>query len=154
MPAIDLYRDEQITVAQQAIYQISHMFMVPVEEGWAPRDGDVRSEIRFVNRWNGVFLLECSRALAAAFSSLMLSLEIDDVSDDDRKDVVGELLNTIAGNLKCLLPGETELSIPVTSIVSGEADRGCVSGDEFVERSEVILDGGSGMLRLSLIHCV
>jgi len=154
MSAIDVYRDEQITVAQQAIYQISDMFMVPVEEGWAAKAGDVRSEIHIVHRWKGVFLLECSRALAATFSSLMLSLEIEEVSDEDMKDVVGELLNTIAGNLKCLLPGETELSIPVTSILSEKTDCGCVSANGCTEQSEVILDGDSGMLRLSLIHCV
>ena len=100
MSAIDVYRDEQITVAQQTIYQVSDTFMLPVEERWTSRTGNIRSEIHFVHRWTGVFRLECTRPLAMSLTSLMLSLDAGELSDEDIADVMGEILNTIAGNLK------------------------------------------------------
>ena len=50
-------------VAQQAIYQISDSFLLPVESGWSSERGNIRSEIHFANRWKGVFRLECTRYL-------------------------------------------------------------------------------------------
>jgi Chemotaxis phosphatase CheX len=153
MSAIDVYRDEQITVAQQTIYQVSDTFMLPVEERWSSRTGNIRSEIHFVHRWTGVFRLECTRPLAMSLTSLMLSLDAGELSEEDIADVMGEILNTIAGNLKCLLPGETDLSVPVTSIVSGPEDCGCDRTVGCTEQSDIVLEGDLGMLRLSLMHC-
>jgi hypothetical protein len=153
MSAIDVYKDEQITVAQQTIYQISDTFMLPVEERWVSEAGNIRSEIHFVNRWAGVFLLECTRPLATSLTSLMLSADLDELSEADVNDVIGEVLNTIAGNLKCLLPGETELSIPITAAISGKDDCGCERVSGCREQSEIVLDCELGRLRLSLMHC-
>jgi hypothetical protein len=85
---------------------------------------------------------------------MMLSLEADEVSESDMTDVVGEILNTIAGNLKCLMPGDTELSVPSTWIVTGKMPCSCGAPAGCKEQSEVLLEGDLGMLRLSLMHCV
>lgn len=154
MSAINAYRDEQITVAQQTIYQFSDSLMVPVEERWESQTGNLRSEIHFVNRWKGIFLMECTRPFALSLSSFMLALDEEDLSEDDIADVIGEILNTIAGNLKCLLPSDTEMSVPATIIVSGPGDCDCAHTAGCIEQSEVSLECELGALKLSLLHCV
>jgi Chemotaxis phosphatase CheX len=153
MSAINVYRDEQITVAQQTIYQISDSLMLPVEEKWQSQPGNVRSEIHFVNKWKGIYLMECTRPFAVSLASLMLSLDPAELSEDDISDVTGEILNTIAGNLKCLLPSDTELSIPDTSTLFTPDDFGYSYASVCVEQSEVSLESELGMLKLSLWHC-
>lgn len=153
MSVADVYREEQITVAQQAIYQITDIVLTPVEDGWSLHKGDICSEIRFAHLWRGTLRLECARNLAVVLSSLMLSLDTDKVSESDMVDVVGEILNTIAGNLKCLMPGDTELSVPSASVAKGKRSCICGAPDGCREQSEVLLEGDAGMLRLSLIHC-
>jgi CheY-specific phosphatase CheX len=153
MSAINVYREEQITVAQQTIYQFSDSLMLPIEERWQSQLGNIRSEIHFVNDWKGIFLMECTRPFAISLASLMLSLEAGELSEEDIADVMGEILNTIAGNLKCLLPSETELSIPVTSTVSGPGDCDCEHTTGCMEQSEVSLECELGLLKLSLLHC-
>jgi hypothetical protein len=153
MPAIDVYTEEQIAVAQATIQQITDSMMYPVEERWRSQDGNVRSEIHFNNTWEGIFFLECTRDLAVVLASTMLSLEPDDLTEADIADVVGEILNTIAGNLKCLLPVDTELTIPdtLTMPASAEADASWLT--RCTEQSEIVLESELGRLRLSLWHC-
>ncbi|MBB6146570.1 CheY-specific phosphatase CheX [Silvibacterium bohemicum] len=151
MSIFDVYREEQITVAQQTIYQMTDSFMLPVEERWQSREGNVRSEIRFAHQWQGVFLLECTRPFAVSLASLMLSTNRSDLSESDLTDVMGEVLNTIAGNLKCLLPADTELSIPVTTILPQNPHR--TRSEPYKEHSKIVLESELGQLKLSLMHC-
>jgi hypothetical protein len=153
MSAIDVYTEEQITVAQQTIFQISDSMMYPADERWRSEDGNIRSEIHFVNRWKGIYLLECTRPFAVSLASLMLSLEESDLTEVDIADVMGEILNTIAGNLKCLLPGETELSIPFTLTLPEEHERVMDRVTRCTEQSEIVLEGDLGRMKLSLWHC-
>jgi len=69
--------------------------------------GDFRGGIR----------LECSRTLIRRAASIMFNLGEDQLCDDDERDVVGELTNVIAGNIKALIPGSNSISLP--TIVDG-----------------------------------
>jgi hypothetical protein len=151
MSIFDVYREEQITVAQQTIYQMTDSFMLPSEEKWQSREGNVRSEIRFAHQWQGIFLLECTQPFAVSLASLMLSMDRSDLSNSDLTDVMGEVLNTIAGNLKCLLPADTELSIPVTTILPRKTPS--TQPEPCKEHSEIVLESELGQLKLSLMHC-
>jgi CheY-specific phosphatase CheX len=153
MSAIDVYAEEQIEVAQQTIFQIADSMLYPVAERWQSQDGNVRSEIHFVNKWKGIFFLECTRDLAVTLSSLMLDVEPSDLTEADIADVIGEILNTIAGNLKCLLPVDTELSIPKTLQMPASVEEDASWFTRCTEQSEIVLEGDLGRVRLSLWHC-
>lgn len=67
--------------------------------------------------FNGGIRAECSRSLIRRAAAVMFSLREEDLTPDDERDVVGELTNVIAGNIKALIPGKNSLSLP--TIVEG-----------------------------------
>jgi CheY-specific phosphatase CheX len=67
--------------------------------------------------WNGVVLLECGRRQACDFASRFLSIDQPEKVDDDVRDVLGELVSVIGGNVKFLLAPGIRLSTP--SVVDG-----------------------------------
>jgi len=153
MPAVELYRDEQIAMAQQAILQISDIWVEPTEEAWEPMPDDVCSEVSFVRDWHGRLLLECSRALSVVLATSMLMRPVEEIGEADVQDVVGELLNTIAGNLKCLLPADTELTIPLTGDRDKNPDGPLQAGASCVEEHGIVLACEIGAIRLSFWRC-
>jgi chemotaxis protein CheX len=68
--------------------------------------------------------------------------------DDDVRDVMGELANMVAGNLKCLLPRGTGLSLP--SVVEGSDYTLRVCGVHAVER--MVFSSATGLFRITLIE--
>jgi CheY-specific phosphatase CheX len=65
----------------------------------------------------GAVLIHCAAPLACELAGRFLSVDPPGGVDDDVLDVLGELTNMVAGNLRCtLLPG-TYLSIP--SVMEG-----------------------------------
>ncbi|MEO8201874.1 MAG: chemotaxis protein CheX [Gemmatimonadota bacterium] len=70
--------------------------------------------------WNGALALECSPGLARQAAAAMMDLEIDEASEADSRDVLGELANIIGGNVKALI-GSSGLSAPtVAEVVDDE----------------------------------
>jgi len=67
--------------------------------------------------FRGGILTECSRGLIRQAAALMFSLSEDDLTSEDEHDVIGELTNVIAGNIKALIPGRNSLSLP--TIIEG-----------------------------------
>ncbi len=67
--------------------------------------------------FSGGIRLECSRALIRRAASIMFDLPEEQLNDDDERDVVGELTNVVAGNIKALIPGCNAISLP--TIIDG-----------------------------------
>lgn len=153
MPAVELYRDEQIAMAQQAILQISDIWVEPAEGQWEPMPDDVCSEVSFLHDWEGRLVLECSRPLAAVLATSMLMRPVEEIGETDVQDVVGELLNTVAGNLKCLLPADTELTIPLTGDRAKKPGGTVTAGATCQEDHGIVLACEIGAVRLSFWHC-
>src|SRR5258707_14945843 len=73
--------------------------------------------VYLTGNFRGAILMHCLPQQACAFAGQFLSKEPHAEIDDEVRDVLGELTNMIAGNLKCtFLPG-THLSIP--SVMQG-----------------------------------
>lgn len=66
---------------------------------------------------HGGIRLECSRAIVRRAASIMFDLPAEQLADDDDRDVIGELANVVAGNIKALMPGSNSISLP--TIVEG-----------------------------------
>ncbi len=80
-----------------------------------PYDGPVAyaATVTISGEWNGVVTLEFGAGTAEAVSARMLGL--DETSEADVADAVGELVNMVGGNIKSLMPGPSVLSLPVVS---------------------------------------
>jgi len=64
--------------------------------------------------WSGMVVVEMPEECAVAATARMLM--IDEPSQSDVADAVGELVNMVGGNVKCLLLGENRLSLPVVAV--------------------------------------
>lgn len=69
----------------------------------------------------------------------MFEIGVDDVDDGEVADAFGELANMIGGNLKCLLPEPSQLSLPTVSL--GAAHVVTVPGAGLLEHVELECDG-------------
>lgn len=91
-------------------------------------------------------VLGMSQPLARSAAAYMLAMPVDDVADDDAKDVVAEVANMIGGNLKSLLPGPVFLSLP--TVVGGRNVAVQVPGAELTDDVSLSCDAGELRVRL------
>ena len=96
----------------------SPLLPVPAEKHQA----DVTASVSVTGAWRGHVLVSCSDAASRNAAAALLGIDLDDVSDDDVADALGELANIIGGNVKSLLPEPSALSLPHVH-VEGHAGR-------------------------------
>jgi hypothetical protein len=70
--------------------------------------------------WNATVTLRVPVALASALTSALFAIPAGQISAVERADVVAELCNVVAGNLKGLIQGGVKLSLPIT--LEGDAE--------------------------------
>jgi chemotaxis protein CheX len=99
---------------------------------WFPSADRLTAAIHLAGDWNGAVLLECDRGQACRFAGRFLSTDPAETVDDVVRDVLGELVNMIGGNLKCVLTRGIRLSMP--SVVDGSDYSLRVCGAEISER--------------------
>lgn len=76
------------------------------------KERTLTTAIYFAGSWKGAVLLECTDQLAFTSMEALMQLPAPLTVDDDARDSLGELINMIGGNLKCLLPPGSALSMP------------------------------------------
>jgi chemotaxis protein CheX len=83
---------------------------------------DVTASVSVTGAWRGHVLVSCSEIASKNAAAALLGIEVDDVTDEDVADALGELANIIGGNVKSLLPEPCALSLPHVHI-EGAAGR-------------------------------
>lgn len=73
---------------------------------------EVHSSVSITGSWNGHIVYASSRAAAQRAASAFLAMELDEVSEEDISDTLGELANIVGGNVKAMLPPGAQLSLP------------------------------------------
>ncbi len=68
--------------------------------------------VRMSGAWEGAVTIVCSQGLAREMAVALFALESTEPSEDEVRDALGELANMVGGNIKALLPGPTNLSVP------------------------------------------
>ncbi len=77
-------------------------------------------------QWNATIVCELGDELCRRYSSALLETPVDELSAEDIRDALGELVNVVGGNIKGLLDdnGTSTLSLPVvarpTPAIAGE----------------------------------
>jgi chemotaxis protein CheX len=84
--------------------------IIPVPVG--PADTSLTGTVFISGEWNGLVSLTCSSVAATRAAALMFMTGVDEVSQSDVLDAVGELVNIVGGNIKGMLPPPTGLSLP------------------------------------------
>lgn len=101
---------------------------VTTSANWVRARDTITSTVQFVGAWQGAVLVECNTAAACRFTARFMSIDLPAAIDDDVRDVVGELANMVAGNLKSLLPKGVDISMPCVVEGSDYAVRSCGAG--------------------------
>ena len=103
---------------------------------------DHGAEISISGKWKGNVTVSTCGALGQRIAAQMFRKDDDAVTGEDVVDALTELTNIIAGNIKAILPGPSQLSLPVPLAVVPSEHRNNVDVQLFDDRQ--------GMLRISL----
>lgn len=114
---LDVYRDDLASVVQSVFATMMNLEVTRSEAPWTHAPNTITSAVLFVGEWRGGTLVECEGWQACQFAVHFMGVDLPAAIDDDVRDVMGELANMVAGNLKSLLPHGVDLSIP--SVVEG-----------------------------------
>jgi chemotaxis protein CheX len=73
---------------------------------------EVHSSVSITGSWSGHIVYASSRAAAQRAAAAFLAMELEEVSEEDISDTLGELANIVGGNVKAMLPQGAQLSLP------------------------------------------
>lgn len=108
----------QVNVAQQAFAIMAEINVFPAPPLSDPTLSEFESGpifaavIRYIGDCQGSLRIDCSPSIAFAFTERICGIDPPQEFNADVSDAIGELINTIAGNLKGLLPPHTRINIP------------------------------------------
>lgn len=68
--------------------------------------------VHITGGWEGSVLVRCTRPLARSITETMFGMDPGEASADEIADALGEIANMIGGNIKSLVPGPSQLSLP------------------------------------------
>jgi len=111
------------------------------EAPWPPGKELITASILLTGSWKGAVLIECALRDAYLFTSRMIDVGAPTELTEDVRDAIGELANMVGGNLKSVLPGGVELSLPsvvwgadysVAVCHAGAVDRWVFTGPETI----------------------
>lgn len=137
--------ESQIAVTQQVFSLMAGIDVYPSDRSLNQTDLFLESVLDYLFICKGSIVLECSAAVAFAFTERLMGIATPTTFDDDVKDSMGELVNMIGGNLKGLLSVDTVLSAPLVF-----HDRQVPLQENRVKLSFIDFDCEFGLFRLSL----
>jgi chemotaxis protein CheX len=146
--SLDVYRDDLARVVQMVFSTMLDLEVDRSDAPWIHSPDTLTSAVHFVGEWRGAALVECRADQAFQFAARFMGIERPVAVDEDVRDVMGELANMVAGNLKSLLPRGVGLSMP--SVVVGSDYSVHVCGASAVER--LTFSSVSGNFRITLIE--
>ena len=76
----------------------------------------ITGSIQISGEWKGLIVLYLHPVLGDEFAKKMFSLEQGQISEDELRDAVGEIVNMVGGNLKSVLPQPSYLGLPIIAL--------------------------------------
>lgn len=146
--SLDIYRHDLARIVQSVFKTMMDLDAGESDGPWDHAPGIVTSAVHFAGAWRGATLVECHAPQACEFAVRFMGVDLPAAVDDDVRDVMGELANMVAGNLKSLLPRGVDLSMPC--VVEGTDYSLHVCGINAVER--MTFSCPIGLFRVTLIE--
>ena len=112
MPLLSTPLDYDLREVVQGIFE--NMLQLPVTAEYQSSlavDDCLSAIVRFAGSWKGQIELCCQFGVARRLARRFLALSDDEVSDRLIADVIGEIVNMIAGNLKSVFANDLRLSL-------------------------------------------
>lgn len=66
--------------------------------------------------WEALVEVHFTESAAGMFAANMFAKEPAELTEDDIRDAAGEIVNMLGGNLKGMIPGESNLSLPCVGL--------------------------------------
>lgn len=104
-----------------------------------PDEAVVTGTVLITGDWQGAVTVQTTRRHAIRSTGLMMMIDEDEIEEDDVADTVGELANMAGGNVKGLLEGSCQLSLP--SVTSGRDYHVSIPGSTVIQRSALDCEG-------------
>lgn len=95
--------------------------------------------IHITGTTNVSVVLSCSATMAHRAAAAMFDLDEAELTDEEVADAFGEIVNIVGGNLKCLLPEPSELSLP--TVTQGAGIVVSIPGAHLLERVDLGCEG-------------
>lgn len=109
------YLEKEIRAFVEMIWStVLRMEVTSERSETTPPQSAIEGRVRIRGGWHGTIVLQTDEKLANRAASKMLCLATGaSASDKDANDAIAELTNILGGNLKALLPGPSQLGLPV-----------------------------------------
>ena len=108
-------------VVCQVFRTMMEVIVTPSTDPHHPPDCGFAALVEFTATWHGALAIGLGRDEAARFTSRLLGSEVGDLSQDEIRDVIGEIANIIAGNIKFVLPPGIDMGLPAWLAGNGTA---------------------------------
>lgn len=72
--------------------------------------------VQITGEWQGSVTLYAPREIGKKVAAIMYSLDEAEIEDQQIQDVIGEITNILAGNIKSILPAPCSISLPCVAV--------------------------------------
>lgn len=110
--ASQTYREDLALIVESVFASMMGLEVKAAEEPCPASAALLTSAVCLSGNWNGMACVHCEEPQAREFTARFLGIPKTEAVDNDVRDVLGELANMIAGNLKCTLAAGVRVSIP------------------------------------------
>ena len=110
--ATKFHREDLETVVGSVFVTMMGLGVRPSIEPCPGSDGMLTAAVFLTGEWVGAACVHVEPEQACAFAGHFLGMPVPPAVSDDVRDVMGELANMIAGNLKCTLAPGIRISVP------------------------------------------
>ncbi|MDH5763304.1 MAG: chemotaxis protein CheX [Nitrospinota bacterium] len=95
-----------------------NMPVIQTDKAFEPqgKDNTLAACIQITGEWQGTVTVYAPKELGKKIASSMYALDESSIDDQQVQDVMGEIANMIAGNVKSLLPTPCSISIPSVAV--------------------------------------
>lgn len=118
-------RPDEVQVLTEEVWSTFLGHTEPLVPGTgSPFTPEWSASVTIKGEWDGMVAMEMTAVGAQRVTCGMLGMDpaTDEPSDTDVVDAVGELVNMVGGNVKSLVPGPSQLSLPL--VATGQFARG------------------------------
>ncbi len=123
--ALELHREDLVAVVGSVFTTMMGLEAQPADDPCPSPAGMLTGAVYLTGPWAGAACVHCEPRPACHFAARFLGIPAPEAVDGDVRDVIGELANMIAGNLKCTLGQGVRVSIPSVTDGADYALRVC-----------------------------
>lgn len=92
----------------------------PTESNACDEQEALSAVVRISGGWNSLVQVLAPMSTAKVIASTMFATGQEDLTEEEIRDAVGEIVNMVGGNLKGIMEGESSLSLPCVGLADGE----------------------------------